>query len=337
MRPYLLAAVLLFACSCKNNKDTLVKVTKDEIRPDKLIANKGSIDYGNRIGLFDRNGKILLLNISKKGTLDIYDLASDEYKSISLQGQIPAESVTSVCYGPDTTYLVAGNSLFSISTVTGQTDSLYQLPLSENEFVISNLYNPSLKKNSSVFYIQYGLNDAYNYIDSSVYLFFNKDTQIRKIKYPDSYRHHYVHYTEVASDISNDTLYYIGSTDNHLAGVSLKTGNSILHSLAPEGYLIFDTTRMKDMKYIYDYTYETKYNMRLFVSDKYVFLLQRTPGKKEKEKGIFYLLTFDKKLDLVKSIKIDHPVDPHLVFKMDDKMVFISIKDKKKYSYEILL
>ncbi|HMN26345.1 MAG TPA: hypothetical protein PKE38_17695 [Ignavibacteriaceae bacterium] len=87
------------------------------------------------------------------------------------------------------------------------------------------------------------------------------------------------------------------------------------------------------MKYIYDYTYQTTYNVKLLCSKNNIYLVQRTQIK---EQPIFKIYRYTKDLQLISDFTLNHTVDPNFIFFLNEKLIFISLKDKKIYEYQFI-
>lgn len=321
-----LILVLLF--SCKNNKESNFTILEYSINTDKILEFKKDLDYTNRFGLKIINKKKVLINLSKKKNFLLFNLNDSSVQEV--QTKLQDYDIDAVKYDTDNSNVIIKNNLYKFSYLNKTFDSIRNIQLDKNEFIIHNLYCETLFKFKDFYFLQYGDENKYNRLDDKALLFFNKDSSFKEINTPKELKHGYIHYNDICIDAVDNNLYYTYATIPTIYKYDIANKIENSSKIENSNYILFDTTKLTDMKYIYDYSYETTYNIKLLSDNTRVFLIQRY----QKDKINYYnLIVFDKDLKLISKSKISHTVDPNFIFLADNKLNFLTIKDKKIYEY----
>ncbi len=326
---------VIFLClfSCKYSvytENKLFKITEKPINTSGIIEYKKNIDYSNRFGYVAIGANQYLTNITKDQHLIMCNLADGKVITHELNVDLPSSRIEATYYDNDALYFIKKKSIFRFNYEKKTTDSLFEIPLSGSEFIIHNMYATALFKYKDKFYVQYGNASMYNRIDTSSVLIFDRLNSEKKFIYPFHFSQYYVHYNDICISRNHDTFYYTFATypEIYRATKDERYYKSVLFDSV--GFLKYDTSRMTDMKYIYDYTMATVYNIKLLAASKYIFLIQRIPHSNI---GNFKLIVFNHNLDIIYNKKITHPIDANFIFLEGEDLVFLSLKEKKSYNY----
>lgn len=320
--------ILFFSCAEKSNNDKLA-VKEYSINPNSFIELKKEINYTNRFEFIIVNGQRMLFNLSKTGTILIFNLDKGTVKKI--EANIAGTEFDAVRYELNNCQFINQNILYNFNYKSKSLDTIANVPFDKNEFIIHNLYSQNIFKNHPYYYIQYGDENGYNRLSKFGLLFFNKDTNFRFIKTPVELKQNYIHYNDMCVDNIDNTYFYTYATTSLLHKINIATKRDTFSSLNSK-FVLFDTTKLNDMKYIYDYTYATTYNVKLLCSKKNVYVVQRFQKNNNTN---FKLYQYDKDLNIKAEFVLRHSVDPNFIFLVGNKLDFISFKDKKIYEYEV--
>jgi len=325
----LFLAILFASCNeYETNKNSSVR--EYAINSKSFIELKKEVNYTNRFKLIKIGEERILFNLSKSGTILMFNLEKGTVEKV--ETNIVNTDFDGVRYESDNCQFVYQNILFNFDYKTKSLDSIVKVPLKKNEFIIHNLYSENVFKYNSYYYLQFGNENGYNRLSEFGLQFFNKDTSFKFIETPNELKHGYIHYNDMCVDNIGDTFYYTYATSPLLHRINLKTKKDTSTTLKNSKFIAFDTTKVKDMKYIYDYTFETTYNVKLLCTNSNVYIIQRF---QKKNKPNFKLFQYDQDLKLKSEFIINHTVDPNFIYLVDNKLVFISFKDKKIYEYEV--
>jgi hypothetical protein len=325
--------ILLLLCSiygCKQATSVTVHVKETTITTSHLIRYKKEINNLYRFSLKKVNGAYLLYNLSKKGDILVFDLNNGSVRTIPTP--FPSPDSYAIKYDYDFCHFVNGNVLYRFDYSTHAVDSLTKLPLTQRDFIISNIYKESLHSFGEYFFVQYGTEGMANNLSEESLLFFNRDTSFRSLRTPKELMGRYIHYTDICIDSLKDDLFYVFATSPQIYKTNFVDGRDSSALVGKEEFIFYDTTRLTDMKYLVDYTFETAYNLALHCIGGYVCVVRRT-GKKRGDHKVLYVFTPDLKPAL--TYTLPHDVDPNFIFSIGERLVFLSSKDKMIYEYEI--
>lgn len=319
---------LLSSCIEKNNKDKLA-FKEYSINTNSFIELKKEINYTNRFNFLKIEGDRMLFNLSKSGILLIFNLNKGTVEKI--ETNITGTEFDAVRYERTNFQFINNNMLYNFNYKNKSIDTIVNVPFKQSEFIIHNLYSENIFKYNPYYYIQYGDENGYNRLSKFGLLFFNKDSSFKLIETPTELKQNYIHYNDMCVDNIDNTLYYTYATTSLIHKINLTTKKDTSTSLNSQ-FISFDTTKLNDMKYIYDYTYETTYNVKLLCTRKNVYIIQRFQKNNNTN---FKMYKYDKDLNLKSESILSHTVDPNFIFLIDNKLNFISFKDKKIYEYEV--
>ncbi|TXH58868.1 MAG: hypothetical protein E6Q89_02825 [Bacteroidia bacterium] len=326
----ILASLLLFISCSENDINKNYKLKEYQINTKAIIELKNEINYSNRFELKKIGDDRILFNLSKSGNILMFNLEKGTVTKI--ETNIINKDVDAVKYESDNCQFIYNNILYNFNYQNKSIDSILKVPFTSKEFIIHNLYSENLFKYNSFYYLQYGNENSYNRIADYGLLFFNKDSSFKFIKSPDELKKYYIHYNDMCVDNIDSIFYYTYATTPFLHKVNLITQTDTSTILKDSYFIPFDTTKMTDMRYIYDYTNETTYNVKLLCSKSNIYIIQRYLKNNTTN---FKLYQYDKNLNLVSEFIINHTVDPNYIFLENNKLNFISLKDKKIYEYEV--
>ena len=327
----ILGLLVIFCAACNQEKNKNYSLQEHTIDIKPFIDLKKELDYTNRFALKIVGNERVLLNFSKAKKLLLFYLDKGTFATIPTNFQ--TTEIDAIKYNIANSDLIINKVLYQFNYANKSLDSIQPLPLSKNEFIIHNLYSENLFKYDDFYFIQLGDETGYNRLAKYGILFFNKDTNFNFVKTPLELQQEYIHYNDMCIDNIDDYFYYTYATTPFIHRANLKTQKDTSVQIPGSIYTHFDTTKLKDMKYIYDYTYQTTYNVKLLCSKNNIYLVQRTQIK---EQPIFKVYRYTKDLQLISDFTLNHTVDPNFIFFLNEKLIFISLKDKKIYEYQFI-
>lgn len=324
-----LLSIIVFS-SCSEQDRPTFPINEFPINTQAIVDHKNEISYTNRFALREQGNDYILINMTKTGAILLFNLNKGTVKRI----EVPTElsEVDAVSYEIDSCQFVVGDTLYNLNYADTSIDTLLNLPYSAQNFIVHNLYAENLLKYKNLYYVQLGDESGHNRLAQEGLVFFNRDTSFNFISTPTEMRQNYIHYNEMCIDNIGESFYYIYATTPYLHRADLNKNQDTAVALGASGFISFDTTRLTDMRYIYDYTHETTYNVKLLCSDKHIYLIQRIQMN---GKARFILFTYNKDLILESKMDIRHTVDPNFIFFSGRKLIFISLIDKKLFAYEV--
>lgn len=331
MHKRLLFILIVFSSCITKNPRITFKVREKKINFRSLISLKNDISYPNRFGLKEIDGNIYLINLSKSNDLIFFNLMDGSARQIHTE--LNAKVIDAIMYDDTYCEVIINHILYRIDYLSGNLKAIMEVPLKPTEYIIENIYSQTLFNFKKYHYLQYGVDNKFNWIDSFALRMFNKDTSFNFIFTPPVFKKKYIHYSEISVANIKDTFYYTYST---IPVLYRKVFNSQSCSTSPipgKGYLDFDTTKSTNVLYITDYSKYTTYNIRLFPLGGRIFIVQRS-YKKDKD-FIYKLIGFDRNLNLLSESIIQHPVDPNFIFVINGKLIFLVTQERKLYEYEI--
>jgi hypothetical protein len=338
---YIIILVVLGAsCSVKNSKRFIFSL--ENINTDGILSHKKQLNYANRFQLIISGKNQTLVNLSKSNSLQCFDLQTGSYREMQITTLTGQGEPDAIYYGDKSMEMLFEGNMIRYSYETMKTDTMFQIHLSPEEFVIHNMYAPSIQKHQRKYLLQYGNATRYNRVDSYALIAADGKTQERLINYPEEFGRSYIHYNDICTAFYENMAFYCFATIPAVYKKDLISDKKSRTGIENEGFLQYDTTRLNDMKYVYDYTYKTKYNVKLFVTDNYLLLIQKerstnnnySPGKSPRLK--YKLTVLDHKLKILESHNISHHVDPNFIFLQNQQLIFLSLSNKKKFVYDFL-
>jgi hypothetical protein len=315
--------------SCSRQEKESYSINEIYINIKPFIDLKKEIDYTNRFALKNIAGERVLINLSKSKKLLLFYLDKGIVKTIetNLQGK----EIDAIKYNAEDCDLIIDKILCKFNYKKKSLDSIQQVPFSVNEFIIHNLYSENLYKYNDLYYLQVGNENSYNRLSTYALLAFNKATSFKFIKTPRGLQKEYIHYNDICVDNIYDNFYYTYATYHQIHQANIKNRRDTSIPIPGSTFISFDTTKFHDMKYIYDYTYQTTYNVKLLASKNSVYLIQRHQKNKN---FVFKIYHFNNDLQFISDFTVKHSVDPNFIFFLNEKLIFISLKDKKIYEYQ---
>lgn len=330
MRLLFALALIIIYISCKQPKESIYSIQTSNINSSNLRKLQKKLSYPNGFDLKKINGDYILINLAKDNSVLFFNLNTGNLKRIVLNDLSGLEIVDAVNYDTNSISLISNGIMFYENFANPSKNYSFKIPFNQNEYIIHNVYSPNLKRFENYYYVQYGKDNAYNYVDTNCIVFFNKATSIKKFNYPKDYFTHYIQYTDLCLTHFDNDFFYIPTTGDTIFKVNYYTNAERKIALHQKGYIAFDTTKLRDMKYISDYTEQTTYNIKLLCSDKYLFLIQQYY---ENKKDKFKLLILDHNLNLIQNLNISHEIQRNFIFSLNNKLVFIDAKTNKLYEY----
>lgn len=323
--------LIILLISCHNDfkkKDYAVNIFN--IKSNDIRKLQKKLSYPNGFELKKINNRYTLINLSKDNKILFFNLNSGSSESFSFRELKDLSTIDAVRYDTNSITIIAGGILFHKDFNDSAEDYFCKTPLGADEYIIHNVYSPNLRKFNDYYFIQYGENNTYNYIDTTCLIFFNCKDFTKKFYYPKNYFTHYIQYTDLCIDNRLNDFFYIPTTGDTLFKANFETNAESKVALHQSGYLLFDTTRLRDMKYISDYTEQTTYNIKLLCSNKYLFLIQQYYNNNAPK---FRMFVFNYNLELVESFNIDHNVEKSFIFFLEPYLLFVDIKENRLYEY----
>lgn len=331
MKPILILIILATTLlNCKNNND-IWEISNILIDENVIINHQKEFNYTNRVKLLKYENEYHLLNLGKNNYFVNLNLTTGQFKRTKLN---ISNEILAVNYEANTLSVLTSDSLLIFDS-KGNRES-YKSPLKKHQFVIHPMYCETLHKYNDLFYIQLGnVNNSLNYTDDSLLLFFNKDTTFRKFDYPSNYHTNYQHYSEVClGNGKSGDFFYIPTLLNRISKRNLNKYIAINSDISKKGFLKFDTTKMKDVLYIHNFTKNTKYNLRLLVNDDYIFLVQRDNIDKNNNYNL-NCIVYDYSLKKISEIVIKDDVDLNMIGIDHENILFLNPVQSKILSWSI--
>jgi hypothetical protein len=320
--------VCLLACKVKNEQYYIINETS--VNTSKLVLFDKELDYQNRFALKIVNDNKVLFNLSKKKQFLLFDLIKGSVDTISTN--LNDVQIDAVKYNSTNSVIAIKNNFFWFDYSKKKLELLGEIKMDKDDFIIHNLYSEAMYQNNNFYFLQCGNANTYNRLSENAFLFFNKDTSFKAIPTASETKENYIHYNDICIDFLENDYYYSYATIPKIYKYDAVKGRVESSSIESSGYLNFDTTKLTDVKYIFDYTTATTYNVKLLTVGSKIVLVQRS---RKNEEYYYSLFIFDKTLKLLSKSKIEHNVDVNFIFSCDNKLIFLTTKDKKMYEYTI--
>ncbi|MEL6636050.1 MAG: hypothetical protein AAFR05_04850 [Bacteroidota bacterium] len=307
---YLLTGLLLAFSACQQNEIDF-QLSEIKINNVFLKTNAAAVEHLNRTKLCYARDSFYFLNLSKSKQWLRVNLSDGTARvnHCPLTGEVQA-----VHYGLDELVVASADSLFYF-TLHGTPPAAYASPLDTTEFIVNPIpvSNECLHRYGDYWYVQLGnLRNEPNLVDTSVLLFFNRDTSFKKFDYPRPYTERYLQNYTVQVAHHGPHFFYAPSLLPQLSRRRLDDRDPLDLALNPRGFLTFDTTKWNDALYIYNYSLSTKKNVRLLANADYVFLIQGIPASKQGQ-WTYECLVLDHDLQLRSSFSLPERIDVNTI------------------------
>lgn len=330
---------LLFNSSCnkKESNDfisTHIKKINTKDILDCLSQNKKEII--SEEFYFDKQS--FMYSIITKSKYYSFDLTNNTSKSYNLPNNININNASIIKNKKDYFLFFENNSIIKYDFSKNSIDTLHTKILKNDEFIINTFYRKNLILNEDTLMINYGKKKGISYIDNySLKLITNKNIT-SLLKYPDYFHTNYIHYNGLIEVKHKENFFYTYQTSTYISKFNSKTKEYKEVKLNNyEEYPLFDTLKMKDMLYIYNYTYQTSQNQNIFYSNDKIILLVQKPFKNDNEvQWENYLYLYSTDLDFINKFKIKEKINIKNLICINGIIYYLDVKNNNLLSYETL-